>query len=188
MTILDVIMILLFVAGAVMGYMRGLIKQMSTIVGFVVGIIACNMFGDKTTEVLIEVVPSAVNWPLAKITTHALAVIILFVVVWLSAKVLGFFMRNTIEMFHLGVVDKVGGAAMCVVKYFFVLSILLNLWLLISPKSEVFTTEHMLGNEPFEMTLNMVPWVLGQDGMPGDSLQIAEPAEVEIEENADAVI
>ncbi len=175
MTILDVIMILLFVAGVVMGYMRGMIKQMSTIVGFVLGIVACHVFGDSATELLLEVIPSAANWPLANITTHAMAVIILFVVIWLTVKVLGMFMKNTIELFNLEIVDKIGGAALCVVKYFFVLSILLNLWLLISPKSEVFTTKHILDNEPFELTLNLAPWVLGQDGMPGDSLKVVEP-------------
>ena len=158
-------MILLLAVGVVYGYMRGMIKQMSSILGFVLGIVVCNVMGDSATEVLREAIPS-----LASVTTHAMAVIVLFVLVWLSVKVAGMFLKNTIDALHLSIVDRVGGAALNVLKYFFVLSILLNLWLLISPNSEVFTTQHALENKPFELTLNLVPWALGQRNLPGDSI------------------
>ena len=170
MTLIDVIMILLLAVGVVYGYMRGMIKQMSSILGFVLGIVVCNVMGDSATEVLREAIPSSAEWPLASITTHAMAVIVLFVLVWLSVKVAGMFLKNTIDALHLSIVDRVGGAALNVLKYFFALSILLNLWLLISPKSEVFTTQHALENKPFELTLNLVPWALGQRNLPGDSI------------------
>ena len=170
MTLIDVIMLLLLGVGVVYGYMRGMIKQMSSIMGFVLGIIVCNMMGDGATEVLKEVIPSSSEWPISSVTTHAVAVIVLFVLVWLSVKVAGMFLKNTIDALHLSILDRIGGSALNVFKYFFGLSILLNLWLLISPNSEVFSTRHALDNKPFEMTLNMVPWALGQRDMPSDSI------------------
>ncbi|MGN0229729.1 MAG: CvpA family protein [Muribaculaceae bacterium] len=177
MTLIDVIMLLLLGVGVVYGYMRGMIKQMSSIMGFVLGIIVCNMMGDSATEVLKEVIPSSAEWPMPSVTTHAMAVIVLFVLVWLSVKVAGMFLKNTIDALHLSILDRIGGSALNVFKYFFGLSILLNLWLLISPKSEIFSTQHALDNKPFEITLNLVPWALGQRDLPSDSIEnVATPA------------
>lgn len=149
-----------------------MVSQVTSIVGYVLGIIACNAFGDTATELLVSVMPSAAEWPLPKVTTHAVAVIVLFVVISLSVRVAGMFIKNTIKLLHLGVIDKIGGSALCLFKYFFIFSIVLNLWLLINPKSDTFSTEHILDNKPFVATLNLAPRVLGQESLPGDSLKV----------------
>ena len=173
MTFVDTITVLLFVASIAFGYMRGLVKQVTSLIGYVLGIIACNAFGDVATEVLTTVMPSSVHWPLPSITTHAVAVIAMFLLISLSVRVAGIFIKNTIGMLHLGIVDRLGGAALRMFKYFFIFSILLNLWFLINPHSDTFTTEHMLGNKPFVATINLAPRVLGQETMPGDSIEAA---------------
>lgn len=173
MTFVDTITIMLFVAAAVMGYMRGLVKQVTSLVGYILGIVACNLFGDTATEVLVTVMPSAANWPLASITTHAVAVIVMFLIISLTARVAGIFIKNTFSMLHIGIIDKLGGSVLCLFKYFFIFSILLNLWFLVNPHSDTFTTEHMLSNKPFVATINLAPRVLGQESMPGDSIEAA---------------
>lgn len=173
MTFVDTITILLFVAAVVIGYMRGLVKQVTSLVGYILGIVACNLFGDTATEVLVTVMPSAAKWPLASITTHAVAVIVMFLLISLSARVAGIFIKNTFSMLHIGIIDKLGGSALCIFKYFFIFSILLNLWFLVNPHSDTFTTEHMLSNKPFVATINLAPRVLGQETMPGDSIEAA---------------
>lgn len=171
MTFVDTITVLLFIAAVAIGYMRGLVRQVTSLVGYILGIIACNLFGDVATEILVTVMPSAANWPLASVTTHAMAVIVLFLLISLSARVAGIFIKNTFSALHLGIVDRLGGSALCVFKYFFLFSILLNLWFLINPQSDTFTTEHILGNKPFVATVNLAPRVLGQETLPGDSIE-----------------
>ena len=144
---------------------------MTSLIGYVLGIIACNAFGDVATEVLTTVMPSSVHWPLPSITTHAVAVIAMFLLISLSVRVAGIFIKNTIGMLHLGIVDNIGGSALCLFKYFFIFSILLNLWLMVNPTSDTFTTEHILGNRPFVETINLAPRVLGAETLPGDSLK-----------------
>ena len=171
MTFVDTITVLLFVASVVIGYMRGLVKQATSLVGYILGIIACNAFGDTATDILLTVMPSAAEWPLASVTTHAVAVIVLFLLISLSVRVAGMFLRSVIGMLHLGIVDNIGGSALCLFKYFFIFSILLNLWLMVNPTSDTFTTEHILGNRPFVETINLAPRVLGAETLPGDSLK-----------------
>ena len=171
MTFVDTITVLLFVASVVIGYMRGLVRQATSLLGYILGIIACNMFGDTATDILLTVMPSAAEWPLASVTTHAVAVIVLFLLISLSVRVAGMFLRSIIGMLHLGIVDNVGGSALCLFKYFFIFSILLNLWLMVNPTSDTFTTEHILGNRPFVETINLAPRVLGAETLPGDSLK-----------------
>ena len=171
MTFVDTITVLLFVASVVIGYMRGLVRQATSLLGYLLGIIACNMFGDTATDILLTVMPSAAEWPLASVTTHAVAVIVLFLLISLSVRVAGMFLRSVIGMLHLGIVDNIGGSALCLFKYFFIFSILLNLWLMVNPTSDTFTTEHILGNRPFVETINLAPRVLGAETLPGDSLK-----------------
>ena len=171
MTFVDTITVLLFVASVVIGYMRGLVRQATSLLGYILGIIACNMFGDTATDILLTVMPSAAEWPLASVTTHAVAVIVLFLLISLSVRVAGMFLRSVIGMLHLGIVDNIGGSALCLFKYFFIFSILLNLWLMVNPTSDTFTTEHILGNRPFVATINLAPRVLGAETLPGDSLK-----------------
>ena len=171
MTFVDTITVLLFVASVVIGYMRGLVKQATSLLGYILGIIACNMFGDTATDILLTVMPSAAEWPLASVTTHAVAVIVLFLLISLSVRVAGMFLRSVIGILHLGIVDNIGGSALCLFKYFFIFSILLNLWLMVNPTSDTFTTEHILGNRPFVETINLAPRVLGAETLPGDSLK-----------------
>lgn len=186
MTFVDTITVLLFVASVLIGYMRGLVRQATSLLGYILGIIACNMFGDTATDILLTVMPSAAEWPLASVTTHAVAVIVLFLLISLSVRVAGMFLRSVIGMLHLGIVDNIGGSALCLFKYFFIFSILLNLWLMVNPTSDTFTTEHILGNRPFVETINLAPRVLGAETLPGDSLKTITREAEQIEEADEA--
>lgn len=186
MTFVDTITVLLFVASVVIGYMRGLVKQATSLVGYILGIIACNAFGDTATDILLTVMPRAAQWPLASVTTHAVAVIVLFLLISLSVRVAGMFLRGIVDMLHLGIIDNIGGSALCLFKYFFIFSILLNLWLMINPTSDTFTTEHILGNRPFVETINLAPRVLGSESLPGDSLKTITREAEQIEAAEDA--
>ena len=186
MTFVDTITVLLFVASVVIGYMRGLVRQATSLLGYILGIIACNMFGDTATDILLTVMPSAAEWPLASVTTHAVAVIVLFLLISLSVRVAGMFLRSIVDMLHLGIIDNIGGSALCLFKYFFIFSILLNLWLMINPTSDTFTTEHILGNRPFVETTNLAPRVLGSESLPGDSLKTITREAEQIEAAEDA--
>jgi membrane protein required for colicin V production len=172
MTFIDTIIILIFIAGIVIGYMRGVISQVTSIVGFLLGILACLLLGYPATELLRKLIPGSVNWPISSVTTSIVALSVLFLLVALTVRVIGLFVKGIAKKIKLGAFDKILGSALCTFKYVFLLSILLNFYDMISPDSSTFATRHMLDNKPFEATLDLVPAVLGAETMPSDSLKL----------------
>lgn len=166
MSFIDIMIILLVVLGIIIGWMKGFVSQISSICGIVLGLVACNLFGGWATDVLKLLIPESCNWPAADVTVSATAHIVLFVVVFLSVLLAGTLIKSIVNSLHLGVIDKVGGAAFCSFKYLLYLSILLNLWYLISPHSDTFTTPHAMNNKPFEVVIDMAPFTLGAEKLP----------------------
>lgn len=159
------------VAGLWLGYRRGLVRQLSSLLGFVAGAVACYLVGTDVDGIVTTLLPGAASWPMASTTMRVVGLASVFLLVSLTVRVLGFFVRNLVHSLDLGALDRWGGSAFCTFKWLFVLSLLLNLWLVISPSSSVFTTRHAMNNKPFEHTLNLMPRVLGAKSMPADSLK-----------------
>ena len=172
MTLIDTLIAIIVVAGIVWGYRKGLIGQLASIVSYALGIAACVTMGDKAAEVLLAVNPEAAQWPMSGVTVHAVATLVLFLLVALTVRVIAFFVKSITKAVHLGFFDRLGGSALCVFKWLFVLSIVLNLLLVLNPSNEMFSTRHAINNKPFEATLNLMPAVLGNDTLPADSLPL----------------
>lgn len=170
MTLIDALIILVLLVGAVTGFLRGIISQAASIIGFVLGIITCLSFGGQATALLLTVIPSASQWPLSEFTAAAVAQGTLFMLVMLTCRVIALSVKGLARKARLGFADRMGGSALGAFKSMMILSLLLNLWLVISPTSSAFTGQHMLGNLPVVATLNLAPSVFGSSVMPGDSL------------------
>lgn len=170
MTLIDALIILVLLVGTVAGFLRGIISQVASIVGFVLGIFACLSIGSQATELLVTLIPSAASWPLAEFTTAAIAQGTLFMLVMLTCRVIAFSVKGLARRAKLRLADRLGGSALGAFKNMMVLSLLLNLWFVISPTSSAFTTQGSLGNLPVVATLNLAPSVFGLSVMPGDSL------------------
>ena len=170
MTLIDALIILVLLVGTVAGFLRGIISQVASIVGFVLGIFACLSIGSQATELLVTLIPSAASWPLAEFTTAAIAQGTLFMLVMLTCRVIAFSVKGLARRAKLRLADRLGGSALGAFKNMMVLSLLLNLWFVISPTSCAFTTQGSLGNLPVVATLNLAPSVFGLSVMPGDTL------------------
>lgn len=174
MYFIDIVILLLVIAGAVIGYMKGILSQISSICGVVLGLIVCNIFGGVATDIFMAVVPESAKWPAASITASAMAHIILFILVFLSVMLASNAIRSMFKSLNVGEIDKAGGVVLCIFKYLIGLSILLNMWHFISPNSDTFTTRHALNNVPFEVVLDMAPFTLGMDEMPSNTLKLTD--------------
>lgn len=170
MSYIDITILVLVVLGIIIGWMKGLVSQVSSICGIVLGLIACNLFGSWATDVLKLIIPEAAKWPAASVTVSATAHIVLFVVVFLSVLLAGTLIRSIVTSLHLGIIDKVGGAAFCSFKYLLYLSIVLNLWYIVKPQSDTFATTHSMNNKPFELVMDMAPFTLGAEKLPSKEI------------------
>lgn len=170
MTGIDVIILLLVAAGLVVGYIQGMISQVTTLCAVVIGIVACNVAGAWAVEVFKSLVPGSAEWSGDGLTVSVVAHIVLFVVVFLAVLIAGHVIKGAVKTLHLGFIDKLLGSVVCVAKYLLAMSIVLNLWLAVSPGSEIFSTQHAADNVPFEIVLDAAPAVLGMSQMPSRTI------------------
>ena len=172
MTLIDALIILIVVGGLVLGYRKGLIRQLSSLVSWVVAIVLCYKCGDAARDLFLAIVPSAAEWPLSSITVKTVSLAFAFLLIMVIIRLAMRLFKGTLDAVKLGFIDKLGGSLLFMFKYAFVLSIVLNLLYAINPEMDTFGTRHMLDNKPYEITLDLMPIVLGSDKMPSDSLKL----------------
>ena len=172
MTIVDALIILIVLGGLVLGYRKGFIGQLSSLISWVVAIVLCYKCGELAQDIFLSIVPSAAEWPLSSITVKTVSLAFAFLIVMLIVRLVMRLFKGALNTVHLGVIDKMGGSLLFMFKYAFVLSIVLNLLYAFNPDMDTFGTEHMLKNKPYEFTLYLMPHVLGSEKMPSDSLKL----------------
>lgn len=172
MTIVDALIILIVLGGIVLGYRKGFIGQLSSLISWVVAIVLCYKCGDLIQSIFLALVPSAEQWPLSSVTVKTVSLAFAFLIIMLLVRLLMRLFKGAMDTAHMGFVNKMGGSLLFMFKYAFVLSIVLNLLYAFNPDMETFGTMHMLDNKPYEFTLDLMPHVLGSEQMPSDSLKL----------------
>lgn len=183
MTIVDAIILLIVLGGLVLGYRKGLIGQLSSLISWIVAMVLCYKCGDLAKDIFLTLVPNAATWPLSRITVKTVALAFTFLLVLVAIRLAMRLFKGALKSVNLGFIDKLGGSLLFMFKYAFILSIGLNLLYAFNPDMETFGTKHMLNNKPYEFTLDLMPIVLGSEKMPSDSLKLyrdlIEPVPVE---------
>ena len=172
MTIVDAIIIIIVLGGLVIGYRKGLITQLASLISWIVAIVLCYKGGELAQSIFLAIVPSAAQWPLASITVKTVSLAFAFLVVMLSIRLVMRLFKGALDSIHLGLIDKAGGSLLFMFKYAFLLSLVLNLLYAFNPDMDTFGTKHMMNNKPYEFTLDLMPHVLGSEKMPSDSLKL----------------
>ncbi|MBQ9575483.1 MAG: CvpA family protein [Muribaculaceae bacterium] len=172
MTIIDAIIILIVLGGLVLGYRKGFIGQLSSLVSWVVAMVLCYKCGDLAKDVFLAFVPSADDWPLSSITVKTVSLAFAFLIVMVIIRLVMRLFKGALNKVHLGFIDKLGGSLLFMFKYAFILSIVLNLLYAFNPDMDTFATRHILDNKPYEFTLDLMPRILGSEQMPSDSLKL----------------
>lgn len=105
--------------GAYRGYKKGILLETVALIGFVLGIIVALHLLPQSTAWLMEQVSSESNLlPIA-------AFILTFVAVVVAASLVGRLLKSVIHLTPLGFADEILGAALGLIKWAFVLSLLL---------------------------------------------------------------
>lgn len=172
MTLIDALLILIVLGGIVLGYRKGLVGQLSSLVSWVAAILLCYQCNDMAHDLFLTLVPSAAQWPLSSITVKTVSSAFMFLTVMMAVRLVLRVFKGTLKAVKLGFLDKAGGSLLFMFKYAFVVSIALNLLYAINPDLDTFGTMHLMNNKPYEFTLDLMPQVLGSDKMPSDSLKL----------------
>lgn len=125
------LLVLAIVAG-VLGFMKGLVRQIGSIAGIVAGIIVCRLYGHDAAAWLGRVASTPAE-DSALITICAYAG--LFVLAYLGCIIAASLLRKVVSSLHLGLIDRVAGAALKIFVWAMLVSLALNVWVAFAPES-----------------------------------------------------
>lgn len=119
MQIIDIIIVVLVLAGIITGFRKGFIKQLATLTGLVVGLLAAKalygVVGEKLTGTITDD-PSL---------AHLAAFILIWLVVPIAFTLVASVITKALEIISLGWLNRILGAALGAVKWTLFISLLI---------------------------------------------------------------
>lgn len=165
MTIIDILILLTLAAGIVSGFRRGVIGQVASITGIVAGFVACWLFGQEAIELLGLLWPSHVEWPSSQLTTSVVALAILFLLVYLTCRVVGFMLKGVSRKLKLSPLDSVAGGAAGAIVALLLVSMALDVAFLLRPQAGIYSRERLASDHVMVLTMMAAPLMLGADSV-----------------------
>jgi membrane protein required for colicin V production len=151
---LDIVLIVALFLGFAIGYIKGLISQISFGAGVVIGLLQAVLF--YTT--LAERIQDATGWDNFVCTIIAFIGIILAVVI--IFKILGWLLSALMKAIHLGVIDRILGALLSTIIAMLLVVGITNTANTVLPELELFSRttqkQSMLYSKVQDMTLSIL--------------------------------
>lgn len=160
MTALDIILLLVFIGSAWFGFRKGIIKQLGSLAAIVIAIIACRCLGPTVVTLLMGSHPDWQASPISHATVSILANAVIYLVAYYGVILLAKLLRMVSHAVFLGPLDRIAGAAFSVAKYFLLVSLLLNLYMVIFPDTPLRSKSNLCGGRVATLTARFAPWVL----------------------------
>lgn len=117
---IDLVILLLFVFGAVRGLMRGFFKQVASLLGLIVGLLVARAMYMPLADKISPMMDSSMT----------VVQIISFVVIWLAVpigfSILAHFLTRLMEALSLGWLNRWLGAGMGAIKYLILVSLVIG--------------------------------------------------------------
>lgn len=131
------IIILVLALAVWRGWSRGLLHQLATLLGLAFGIVFVRIFGSDVSLWLQETCPQLGRGVFPEYTYSMVAAAIVFGVVYMLFSLLATVLNSALCIFRLGALNSIAGAAFSLMKWVVALSVILNLWLGLSPDSRL---------------------------------------------------
>lgn len=177
MTILDILLILIVIAGIVLGYRRGILAQCASLLGVILGIIMCRVFAGPLADSFI----SPADTEHTRVTTTILCYVLIFMACYIAMRMLSGTIRSIVSTLHLGVFDNIGGAVFKSLEWLLALSLLLNVLQAVLPDTHIHSSRPALDRFVYDFG----PKVIGS-GVVQDAYDKAGELEDALREHAPA--
>ena len=105
MNVLDWVLLVLFILGALWGYKSGMVNGLLTLVAVYVAMVLSGQFAGRIVGLFTDSIESDA-------LSTAIGYVVIFVVVFLIARIIGKVIRGTLKVLFLGWVDRLGGLAL----------------------------------------------------------------------------
>ena len=119
MNYIDIVILLFLLYGAFRGFSKGLIIEVATLAGLILGVFIAIRYS-PFTEVILK---DFLNITSRYLSYIALAVTFLLVVI--AVYLLGKMLTRLVDIISLGLVNKLLGTLLCIAKYFIMVCVLL---------------------------------------------------------------
>ncbi len=104
MTVIDIVILVILAAGMILGYRKGFFKQLSSVLGLVVGLFVARALYVMVGEYL------APHLGTSESVAQILAFLIIWAVVPLLLYVAATMLTKALDIVHLGIINRFGGA------------------------------------------------------------------------------
>lgn len=148
MNYIDIIILLFLLFGAFRGFSKGLVIEVATLAGLILGVYISIRYSSYTEGILRDFM----NITSEYISYIALAVT--FIVVVVGVYILGKLLTKLVDIISLGLVNKLLGTIFGVVKYFIIVCVLLMIIDALNEKFQFISEETIQKSLLFQPFLN----------------------------------
>lgn len=147
---LDILILAIVIVGGILGFKRGILSQVGSILAVLVGILAARMFGPRVSCIFAGGEPGFVDL----VSGYGVVFLAAYLLVWLLAHMV----RSVFRLVKFGFVDKLCGALFRIAEWLLLLSLALNFYILLTDRPG----ELINPAKPWrEAVVQMAPAVLG---------------------------
>lgn len=162
MSSIDIALVIVFVAAIIYGLYKGLIAQLGSLGGIILGVIACHIWGDDAVRIVGEVLPEMTSGAqTAGYVNSVIGNVLLFLLVYMLTVLIAKLLRNITSALSLGWIDRLLGSVFGLVKWFLILSLILNLWEAVLPEYSLVKSSQLAGGVAIRTVLDLAPTLFG---------------------------
>ena len=118
---LDILVLIVCAIALIRGYMTGLIMQIASLAGIILGAIFAGKMAEEVYPYLIEIFPDSQN------IIAPLSYLVGFILILIAVYFIGKLIDKFAETVLLGTANKIVGAIFCMVKWILIISIMTNI-------------------------------------------------------------
>ncbi len=156
-----IIVIAVAAVAVIRGFHSGFTGQVSGVLGFAFGTVCAHVF-DEQAEALMRAWLPWFDGHLGSTFIYSVTSSgLVYVVVYMLFKMLTKVLRSAMQVFYVGMLDKLIGSAFCLAKYMLALSIAYNLILCVNPTSPLMKFATADDGNVVEGVMLLAPGLLG---------------------------
>lgn len=159
MSTIDIILIVVCAAAAIAGFAKGAVRQIGSAAGVVAAFVAARLFGAQVGYALHT--PQPGESAFTPVMIEIMGCVIVFVIVWTVVFIIVRLVRGIISAVGLSPVDRLGGAAVMIIKWLIAISLILNVWYFFEPGSPLFKSSRLWGGTLLQRVMDLFPWLMG---------------------------
>ena len=139
---LDAVILIIIIAAALRGAISGLIMQLASLAGVILGAIFAGQLSNYIAPRIIQHLNTSPS------VTGVLSYLVAFLLIFIGMFFIGKAIESAVKALKMNPLNRIGGAGFCILKWILVISIILNLVVELDQKQSIVKKEireHSIG-------------------------------------------